>query len=121
MVEELYAVDTSASLTILGTGLGLTPLILAAAGAAKAGGDGGEKVLGLVGGMLKPFLEEDGSGEDEGRPPRLASLVFSEPQGSANFASAEGEGLRTVAVESEDGEGWVISGEKVSLFCFCEV
>ena len=29
VVEELYSVETSASLTILGTGLGLTPLVMA--------------------------------------------------------------------------------------------
>jgi nitroalkane oxidase len=112
MTEELYSVDTSASLTILGTGLGLTPLILAAAGAAKLDGEAGKRTMQLVQRFLRPFLEASGDGEGvEGAP--LASLVFSEPQGSANFAAAEGDGLQTVAVE--DGQDFVLNGEKV---CF---
>ena len=102
-VEEYYAVETSASLTILGTGLGLTPLILA--------WDPGHE------GFLKPFLEADGTEEGvEGVP--MASLVFSEPGGSANFAEMGGEGLMTVA--REDVDGWVLSGEKVSLLLVLE-
>ncbi|KPI40449.1 Nitroalkane oxidase [Cyphellophora attinorum] len=110
MTEELYSVDTSASLTILGTGLGLTPLILAAAGAAKLDGEAGKGTMQLVQRFLRPFLEASGDGEGvEGAP--LASLVFSEPQGSANFAAAESDGLQTVAVE--DGEDFVLNGEKI--------
>jgi nitroalkane oxidase len=90
VVEEMYAVETSASLTILGTGLGLTPLILA--GTAE---------------MQKRFLAPFLSGE--GVP--MASLVFSEPAGSANYAAADGPGLVTVAREA--GDHYVISGEKI--------
>ena len=91
MVEELYSVDTSASLTILGTGLGLTPLIF-----------GGTPELQKK--FLAPFLS------GEGAP--LASLVFSEPWGSANFADDSGEGFRTTAVE--DGDHYILNGEKAS-------
>ncbi|KAK5711957.1 hypothetical protein LTR17_018165 [Elasticomyces elasticus] len=90
VVEEMYAVETSASLTILGTGLGLTPLFMAGTPELQ------EK-------FLKPFLS------GEGEP--LASLVFSEPAGSANYAEEGGDGFGTVAVE--DGEDYLISGEKI--------
>lgn len=90
VVEELYAVETSASLTILGTGLGLTPLIMAG-----------------TPGMHKKFLAPFLSGE--GTP--MASLVFSEPAGSANFAEAGGPGFGTIA--KLEGNEYVISGEKI--------
>ena len=91
VVEEMYAHETSASLTILGTGLGLTPLIMA--GTPE-----------LHDRFLKPFLSGQGA--------PLASLVFSEPRGSANFAEAGGPGFGTVA--KEDGSDYLISGEKVN-------
>jgi alkylation response protein AidB-like acyl-CoA dehydrogenase len=59
LVEEFYAVDASASLTIFATGLGLTPLALAYQPKFKE--------------FMDPFLT------GEGTP--LASLVFSEPAG----------------------------------------
>lgn len=90
VVEEMYAVETSASLTILGTGLGLTPLLLA--GTPE-----------LFERFLPPFLS------GEGTP--MASLVFSEPTGSANFAEVGGTGFATVA--REDGDEYVINGEKI--------
>lgn len=63
LVEEFYAVDTSASLTIFGTGLGLTPLILAYQPKFKK--------------FLDPFLTCQGT--------PLASLIFSEPAGVVSF------------------------------------
>lgn len=90
VVEEMYAVEISASLTILGTGLGLSPLILA--GTPE---------------HFKRFLTPFLSGE--GTP--LASLVFSEPAGSANFAEVGGPGFGTIA--KEEGNDFVISGEKI--------
>jgi nitroalkane oxidase len=90
VVEEMYATETSASLTILGTGLGMTPLIM-----------GGTPELQAK--FLRPFL--DGTGTP------LASLVFSEPGGSANFAEDGAGGFQTVA--KEIGNEYVISGEKV--------
>ena len=90
VVEELYAVETSASWTILGTGVGLFPLILAGTPA-------------LHERLLPPFLS--------GEKTPLASLVFSEPAGSANFAEAGGSGFGTVA--REEGDEFVINGEKI--------
>lgn len=59
LVEEMSAVERAASLTIFGTGLGLTPLCLAFKPEFKE--------------FLDPFLS------GEGTP--LASLVFTEPGG----------------------------------------
>jgi alkylation response protein AidB-like acyl-CoA dehydrogenase len=92
VVEEFYAVETSAALTILGTGLGLTPLII-------AGSPEQHKKF------FKPFL--DGTGAP------MASLVFSEPGGSANFAEEGAPGFQTVA--RVEGDEYIISGEKVSV------
>lgn len=92
VVEEFFAVETSASLTILGTGLGLTPLIMAGSPEQHRK-------------FFKPFLEGTGT--------PMASLVFSEPGGSANFAEPGAPGFQTVA-KVEGGE-YVISGEKVSV------
>lgn len=91
LVEELYAVEPGASLTIFGTGLGLTPLILAGSDEQKAR-------------LLKPFLT------GEGEP--LASLMHSEPAGTANWLERGGKGLQTTA--RKEGNEWVINGEKVS-------
>ena len=54
--------------------------------------------------FFMPFLEGTGT--------PTASLVFSEPGGSANFAEAGSTGFQTVA--RLKGEEYVISGEKVS-------
>lgn len=59
LVEELTVVERAASLTIFGTGLGLTPLCLAFQEGKRE--------------FLEPFLSGEGS--------PLASLVFSEPGG----------------------------------------
>lgn len=91
VVEEFFAVEPSAALTILGTGLGLTPLILA----------GNEDLWGR---FLKKFLVH------EGEP--IASFVHSEPGGTANWLEKGAPGLGTTAYE-EGGE-WVLNGEKVS-------
>ncbi|OCT52904.1 Nitroalkane oxidase [Cladophialophora carrionii] len=90
VVEEFYAVETSASLTILGTGLGLTPLIMAGSSEQH------QK-------FFKPFF--DGIGTP------LASLVFSEPGGSANFAEEGSPGFQTVA--RAEGDEYVINGDKI--------
>lgn len=90
LLEEFYAVETSVALTIAGTGLGLTPLILAGCPQQH------ER-------FLKPFLS------GEGEP--LASLVHSEPGGTANWLEKEGKGLQTTA--RKEGRYWVINGEKV--------
>jgi alkylation response protein AidB-like acyl-CoA dehydrogenase len=90
LVEEMYAVEPSASLTIFSTALGLMPLILTAKPEYQ--------------GFLEPFLS------GEGEP--LASLVFTEPGGVANYLENGAPGLNTTA--KEEGDEWVINGEKVS-------
>ena len=89
LVEEMYAVEPAASLTIFSTGLGLTPLNLTGKPEHKE--------------FLEPFLS------GEGEP--LASMVFSEPGGVANYLEKSAPGLNTTA--SLDGDEWVLNGEKV--------
>ena len=89
MVEEMYAVEPSAALTIFGTGLGLTPINL-------TGKPEHER-------YLAPFLS------GEGEP--LASLVFSEPGGVANWLEKGAPGLATTA--ELQGDKWVLNGDKV--------
>ena len=91
LVEEMYAVEPSASLTIFATGLGLTPLNLTGKPEHAE--------------FLAPFLS--GQGEP------LASLVFSEPGGVANYLEKGAPGLYTTATQV--GDEWVLNGEKVSM------
>lgn len=91
-IEELFAVEPGISLTLAASVLGLLPIILAGTPAQQ------EK-------YIKPFL-------DEGEP--LASLMHSEPGGTANWLEKGGAGLQTTARLSEDEKGWIINGEKVS-------
>jgi alkylation response protein AidB-like acyl-CoA dehydrogenase len=92
VVEEFYAVEPSAAITILGTGLGLTPLILA------GNKEQHEK-------FLIPFLKQEGE--------MLASFVHSEPSGTANWLEKGAPGLQTTAYK--DGYEWVIDGQKVRI------
>lgn len=89
LVEEMYSVEPAASLTIFSTGLGLTPMNLTGKPEHKE--------------FLEPFLS--GQGEP------LASMVFSEPGGVANWLEKGAPGLNTTA--SLEGEEWVLNGEKV--------
>ena len=91
VVEQFYAFETGARLIILGTGPGLTPLIMA--GSPEQHNK-----------FFRPFL--DGTGTP------MASLVFSELSGSPNFTEAGASGIHTVA--KEDDDVYVINGEKVS-------
>ncbi|KAI0454694.1 acyl-CoA dehydrogenase [Xylaria acuta] len=90
LAEEFYAVEPSASLTIFATGLGLTPFNLV---------QDPEKNE-----FVAPFLSGAG-----GAP--LASLVFSEPGGVANWLEKGGKGLNTTA--RMEGDEWVLNGEKI--------
>ncbi|KAH7080638.1 acyl-CoA dehydrogenase/oxidase [Paraphoma chrysanthemicola] len=90
VVEELHAVEPSTAITILGTGLGLTPLILA-----------GSKEQHEI--FLRPFLQQEGE--------RLASFVHSEPNGTANWLQRGAPGLQTTAFRH--GDDWIINGEKL--------
>src|SRR6266478_9992872 len=77
MAEEFYSVNASVTLTMLGTVLGLLPILL-----------GGTPEQ--CGRMLAPFLKKSGT--------PLAGFCSSEPGGSANAASPPpGEGVRTFA------------------------
>ncbi|KAH8727822.1 acyl-CoA dehydrogenase/oxidase [Phaeosphaeriaceae sp. PMI808] len=89
VVEEFHAVEPSTAISILGTGLGLTPLIL-------AGSKGQHEEF------LMPFLEQDGE--------MLASFAHSEPHGTANWLEKGTPGLQTTAYK--EGNEWVVNGEK---------
>lgn len=90
ITEELYCGNPSVALTLVGTVLGLQPVIV--------GGTGDQQTR-----LLEPFLRTSGA--------PLAAFCSSEPGGSANAASPPpGEGVRTVAVREEDT--WTINGRK---------
>ncbi|GAA4549232.1 acyl-CoA dehydrogenase family protein [Pseudonocardia xishanensis] len=90
LVEELYREDASVALTLIGTILGLQPVVV-------GGSDTQRKQF------LAPFLTETDA--------PLAGFCQSEPGGSANVAApAPAEGVRTRAVR--DGDGWVLDGRK---------
>lgn len=88
--EELASVDINVPTTLLGTGLGLQPVI-------RFGTDDQKRRL------LSPFVE---NGEE-----RLAAFAFTEVTGGANFDSSDpSSGVMTFA--RREGDDWVISGRK---------
>ena len=90
LTEEFYSVNASVSLTLIGTLLGLFPILL-----------GGSPALRER--LLAPFLKKSGA--------PLAGFCATEPGGSANAASPPpGEGVRTIA--KLDGDHWIIRGRK---------
>src|SRR6266853_4221732 len=90
LAEEFYGVNPSVTLTMLGTVLGLLPILL--------GGTPDQCKR-----LLAPFLKTTGA--------PLAGFCSSEPGGSANAASPPpGEGVRTTA--TREGDNWVINGRK---------
>jgi nitroalkane oxidase len=90
MAEELYAVNASVTLTLIGTLLGLLPILI-----------GGTEVQRKK--LLPPFLKQAGA--------PLAGFCATEPGGSANPASPPpGEGVRTTATLR--GKRWIIDGRK---------
>ena len=90
MAEEFYSVNASVTLTMLGTVLGVLPILL-----------GGTPEQ--CGRLLAPFLAKSGA--------PLAGFCSSEPGGSANAASPPpGQGVRTTA--KLEGDHWIINGRK---------
>lgn len=90
LIEELHAENASVALTLLGTVLGLQPIVVAGTE------DQAER-------LLAPFLGGHGA--------PLAAFCSTEPGGSANASSPPpGEGVRTVA--RRDGDNWLVSGRK---------
>src|SRR4029077_18110199 len=88
--EELYAVNAGVTLTLIGTVLGLLPVVI---GGTKEQRDR----------LLPPFLKQAGA--------PLAGFCATEPGGSANAASPPpGEGVRTSARLTNDR--WIIQGRK---------
>ncbi|KAF9772710.1 hypothetical protein IL306_009584 [Fusarium sp. DS 682] len=90
ILEELFAVEPACSLTIVATALGLMPVILCDSP------DIQQK-------FLKPFIS------GEGDP--VASLMHSEPGGTANWLQKGGPGLQTTA--RKVGNEWIINGDKL--------
>jgi nitroalkane oxidase len=89
--EELTCVDVSVPTTLLGSGLGLQPVIQYGSPEQK------ER-------FLRPFAD-DPEGD------LLASYAFTDVGGGANFDSPDpAGGMQTIA--RRDGEEWVITGEK---------
>jgi len=104
LAEEFHAVDVNVSLTLLGTMLGLFPVLL-----------GGTPEH--AGRIFAPFVAGQGAPlaafafSEPGGSANFAASAFSEPGGSANFAaSAPAEGMRTRA--HLEGDHWIISGAK---------
>jgi nitroalkane oxidase len=90
MAEEFYSANASVTLTMLGTVLGLLPILLAGRP---------EQTRRL----LNPFLKKSGA--------PLAGFCSTEPGGSANASSpSPGEGVRTSA--ELKGDNWIINGRK---------
>jgi nitroalkane oxidase len=89
--EELTRVDVSVPTTLLGSGLGLQPVIQYGSPEQK------ER-------FLRPFAD-DPEGD------LLASYAFTDVAGGANFDSPDpAGGMQTIA--RRDGEEWVITGQK---------
>ena len=90
LAEEFYCINASVSLTMIGTLLGLLPILL--------GGTAEQRNR-----LLISFLKKSGA--------PLAGFCATEPGGSANAASPPpGEGVRTSA--KLEGENWIIRGRK---------
>lgn len=88
-VEELARVEINTPTAVLGTGLGVYPIVVAGTPEQR------ER-------FFRPFL--DGS-------PALGAIAFTEAAGGANFDHPDPDfGVQTFAVQ--DGDEWVINGRK---------
>jgi nitroalkane oxidase len=89
--EELARVEINVPTTLLGSGLGLQPVIQF--------GNAAQRTL-----FLQPFVDDqDGA--------LLASFAFTEVAGGANFDSNDAAaGVQTFA--RRDGDSWVVTGQK---------
>src|ERR1700752_2322529 len=90
LAEEFYCTNASVSLTMIGTLLGLLPILL--------GGSAEQRDR-----LLLPFLKKSGA--------PFSGFCATEPGGRANAASPPpGEGVRTTA--KLEGDRWIIRGRK---------
>ncbi|KAM0144698.1 hypothetical protein ACHAP3_000730 [Botrytis cinerea] len=89
LVEETYAIDVNACLTLVATSLGLGPLL-------RGGTPEQQKKF------LTPFLQLEGA--------PVCSLVHSEPGGTANWLTKGGNGLQVTS--RRDGDFMVVNGRK---------
>jgi nitroalkane oxidase len=97
LAEEFYSINASVSLTLIGTLLGLFPILLGSSAEQRKR-------------LLASFLRKSGA--------PLAGFCATEPGGSANAASPPpGEGVRTTA--KLEGEGWIIRGRKSWISSAC--
>ncbi|KAF9769984.1 hypothetical protein IL306_012514 [Fusarium sp. DS 682] len=90
IVEEFYTIDSSVNMALVGTALGLMPLVI--------GGTDEQKKR-----FLKPFISGNGD--------HIASLAHSEPGGTANYLEKGGRGLGTTA--RSEGDYYIVNGEKL--------
>ncbi len=89
--EELARIDVNVPTTLLGSGLGLQPVIQF--------GDAAQRKL-----FLQPFVDDEAGA-------LLASFAFTEVAGGANFDSDDAEaGVQTFA--RRDGDTWIVTGQK---------
>jgi len=89
--EELARIDVNVPTTLLGSGLGLQPVLQF--------GDAVQRKL-----FLQPFI-------DDGDGALLASFAFTEVTGGANFDSNDAAaGVQTFA--RRDGDNWIVTGQK---------
>lgn len=93
IIEEFHGADTSVNVALIGTALGLMPLVLAGTKEQKEQ-------------FLEPFLS--------GKGDYLASLAHSEPGGTANYLEKGGQGLGVTA--KKEGDYYIVNGEKVRCF-----
>lgn len=93
-----FSVEPSVSLTLLGIGLGLSPIFPAHFSCREE----------FCSQILAHFLNHG-----DGKHAALASFCFSEPEGSANFFTVDGKGIQTTVVHEAATDTWVLNGQKI--------